>query len=329
VRFAYQLRGLDPDWIDAGTRRIALYSRVPPGTYRFHVRAANDDGVWNQAGATLDIKVLPHFYQTLAFQLALVGAFALSLAGIHRLRLGRVEARFALVMKERNRIGREIHDTLAQGLAGIGLHLSAIEQEQSASLREQHVETARRLVKASLAEARRSVWDLRPEYLDRGNLVSGLTRMSADISEGGDVRIDVCTWGTPRPVSTHVETNVFRIAQEAVANAIRHAAARRIRVDLHFDRDAVQLTVADDGRGFDPATTPNGLGSSIMRDRAAQIGASLRVDSSPGDGTSVTLTLPIASTERSRVTRLPANVWSALRDIGTSARRLKGGGRIP
>jgi signal transduction histidine kinase len=310
VRFAYQLEGLDPDWIDAGTRRVALYSRVPPGRYQFHLRAANNDGVWNEAGATLDVRVLPHFYQTGGFRVLVGSLFVLAVFGLHRMRMRHVEARFAVVMKERNRIAREIHDTLAQGLAGIGLHLSAIEHEPSVAGREQHVETARRLVKASLAEARRSVWNLRPEYLDHSNLVSGLARMAADVSEGGDVHIDVYTSGVPRPVIADVETNMFRIAQEAVANAIRHAGARQIQINLQFDHDTARLTIADDGRGFDPASTATGFGLLSMRERAAQIGAGFRVESRPSAGTSVTLTVP---TEPAEGGRLIARAAAALR----------------
>jgi ligand-binding sensor domain-containing protein/signal transduction histidine kinase len=323
VRFAYQLEGLDPGWIDAGTRRVALYSRVPPGRYRFRLRAANNDGVWNEAGASLDVHVLPYFYQTAWFQLLVIAACVLAVFGLHRMHVRRVEARFAVVMKERHRIAREIHDTLAQGLAAIGLHLSVIEHEPSATSREHHVETARRLVKASLAEARRSVWNLRPEYLDRSNLVSGLARMAADVSEGGDVHIDVRTSGMPRPVSADVETNMFRIAQEAVANAIRHAAARRILIDLQFNQNTARLAIADDGCGFDAASLADGFGLSSMRDRAAQIGAELRVESRPSGGTSVTLTAPTEAPERGRVTRpAVAALRGARHRMSTAARAI-------
>jgi signal transduction histidine kinase/ligand-binding sensor domain-containing protein len=336
VRFAYQLEGLDPRWIDAGTRRVALYSRVPPGHYRFHLRAANNDGVWNDNGATLDIRVLPYFYQTLWFRLSSLGLVAFAVFGLHRMRMRRVETRFALVMKERNRIAREIHDTLAQGLAGIGLHLAAIEHEPSAESREQHVGTARRLVRASLAEAHRSIWNLRPEYLDHSNLIAGLERMASDLSEGGDMQIEISTSGVARPLSAAIETNVFRIAQEAVANAIRHADARRIRVRLEFERDAVRLTVADDGHGFDPAASSEGFGLTSMRERAAQIGAVLRVEGRSPAGASVTLSVPVEPAEDrgvvarvatavqvslQRASRLPAMAANAVRAIGSRTRR--------
>src|SRR5205823_8241924 len=138
----------------------------------------------------------------------------------HHLRVRRVEAQFSLVMKERNRIAREIHDSLAQGLAAIGLHVSAIQSDPSEAGRERHVQKARQLVEANLAEARRSVWDLHPQYLDRHDLFSALSRMAAELGEATNGRIRVRTAGAPYRLSSDVERNLFRIAQEAVTNAI-------------------------------------------------------------------------------------------------------------
>jgi len=256
--------------------------------------------------------VLPYFYQTRWFQLSVVALAVLAVFGLHRMHLRRVEARFALVMKERNRIAREIHDTLAQGLAGIGLHLSAIERESSDACRERHVHTARQLVEASLAEARRSVWDLRPQYLDRSDLVSALQQMAADIGENTDVRIAIATSGVVRALSTDVERNVFRIVQEAVANAIRHAAARHIHIEARFDQERAEFVVVDDGRGFNADVPSAGFGLTSMRERAVQIGATLRVESQPSAGTSVSITVPVQPLERrASVGRAAAIVLSA------------------
>jgi signal transduction histidine kinase len=258
------------------------------------VRAANNNGVWNETGAALDIRVLPYFYQTHGFRASVAGLLVILAAGLHRRRVRRVEAQFSVVMKERNRIAREIHDTLAQSLAAIGLHLTAIQHDRSAARRERQVEKARRLVEASLAEARRSVWDLHPQYLDRSDLVAGLARMAADLREDANVRIDVRTSGIVRRMSAEVERNLFRIAQEAAANAIRHASARQIGIELRFDRDQAQFRVIDDGRGFDAAVPSDGFGLTSMRERAAQIGAVLHMESRPLGGTSVTVTVPLA-----------------------------------
>jgi signal transduction histidine kinase len=219
-------------------------------------------------------------------------------SGLHHLRVRRVEAQFSLVMKERNRIAREIHDSLAQGLAAIGLHLAAIENDRSDAQRERHVQKARQLVEANLGEARRSVWDLHPEYLDRHDLVSALGRLATDLGENANVRIDVRTSGSPYPLSAAVEKNVFRIAQEAVANAIRHAAARLITIEMRFERSQAHLTITDDGRGFDQGARSDGFGLTSMRERAAQIGATLHLETWPLAGTSVTVAVSAAPPAR-------------------------------
>lgn len=329
VRFMHRLEGLDPGWIDAGTRRVALYSRVPPGRYRFRLRAANNDGIWNETDATLDIRVLPYFYQTGWFRLSAAALVVVALAGVHRVRVRRVEARFALVMKERNRIAREIHDTLAQGLAAIGLHLSAIEHEPSDACRERHVQTARQLVATSLAEARRSVWDLRPHYLDRRDLVAGFQQMATDLGEGADVHITMCTSGTVRPLGADTEKHVFRIVQEAVANALRHAAARHVRVEAHFESNRAEFVVIDDGRGFDlEAAASKGFGLTSMRERAAQIGGTLRVESRSLSGTSLSITVPVRQETRAvRRGRSAALVRAAAQHLPGLAAIAQGGAR--
>jgi signal transduction histidine kinase/streptogramin lyase len=287
VRFAYRLEPLDAGWTDGGPQRVVSYNGVPPGRYRFRVRAANNDGVWNEAGATLDISVQPYFYQTVWFRASVSALLVLLAIGLHRVRVRRVEAQFSLVMKERNRIAREIHDTVAQGLAAIGLNLAAIEHEPSEDRRERHLGKARGLVETTLAEAHRSIWDLYPRHLESDDLIAGLTAMARDIGEHANIRIDLATAGTVRRLRADVQRNLFRIAQEAVANAIRHAGARRIEINLDFRANVVHLTVRDDGRGFDAARAAAGFGLKSMAERAADIGAMLRVESQPAAGTSV------------------------------------------
>ncbi len=303
VRFAYRLEGLDDRWTDAGPRRVAAYSRVPPGDYRFRVRAANNDGIWNEAGAALVIRVPPHFYQTRWFRASAVALLIATAIGLHHLRVRRVEAQFSLVMKERNRIAREIHDSLSQGLAAIGLHLSAVETDALDTTRARHVRKARELVEANLAEARRSVWDLHPQYLDRTDLVSGIRRMAADLTENADVRILIRTAGSPYPLDPEMERNLFRIAQEALANAIRHATARHINIYVRFSPEAIRIIVTDDGRGFDTLAATRGFGLTSMRERAREIGAAFEIQSRADSGTSVTVTVLAARGVRSTLKR--------------------------
>jgi signal transduction histidine kinase len=146
------------------------------------------------------------------------------------------------------------------------------------------------------------VWDLHPQYLDRTDLVSGLGRMAADLGENANVRIRIRGSGPTDALTPDVEKNVFRIAQEAVANAIRHGAAREITIEVCFDRDQVQIIVSDDGRGFDPAVASDGFGLTSMRERATQIDATLWVESAPGAGTRVTVTVRVAPLDRQSIT---------------------------
>jgi len=320
IRFAYQLEGLDGGWTDAGTDRAAFYSRVPPGRYRFRVRAANSDGIWNVGDASIDIRVLPYFYQTGWFRASLAALLVLLVIGAHNLRLRRVERQFSVVMKERNRMAREIHDTLAQGLAAIGLQLSAIQSDPSEVSLEQHVEKARRLVEANLAEARRSVWDLHPQYLERTDLPSGLVRMAADLADNADARIQVRTSGVARRLTADAEKGLFRIAQEAAANAIRHADAHQICILVAFDRDHVRLTVTDDGNGFDPMRASDGFGLTSMRERAAQIGSELRIESRPRAGTTVTVSVSTLDGGSPKLHALVAAGAGAWRRLSRGAR---------
>jgi hypothetical protein len=125
IRFRYKLDGIDRDWVDADTRRTAFYHEIPPGDHRFHVIACNSDGVWNEAGAVFAFSLAPHFYQTLWCYGLCAIAVAAAGWGFHRHRMKRAHDRFSLVLAERNRIARELHDTLAQGFAGIGFQLEA------------------------------------------------------------------------------------------------------------------------------------------------------------------------------------------------------------
>src|SRR5262249_29876811 len=154
VRFRYRLEGFDRDWVDAGFRRAAYYTNIPPGPYRFRVIAANNDGVWNEKGAALAIRLLPRFYQTPWFYALAALSLAAAAWAVHQWRLRRVRSAFAAVLAERSRIARDIHDTLAQGFAGISLHLESVAETLTDAPRvaKEHLDHARRLVRRSLAE---------------------------------------------------------------------------------------------------------------------------------------------------------------------------------
>jgi ligand-binding sensor domain-containing protein/signal transduction histidine kinase len=298
VRFRYILEGFDQAWTAAHDRRAAYYTNLPPGRYRFRVTAANNDGVWSPEGASFEFQLLPRFHQTRAFQVLVLGLLALAAWSVHRLRVARVEARFATVMAERNRMARELHDTLAQGLAGIALHAGALREAEPALTEgaSRHLDTIGRLVKSSLAEARGSVWDLLPESLRDGDLPAALRSMVHDLTGDTAVQTALEVRGTPRRLGRQTERNVFRIGQEALTNALKHSRSGQVEMVLSYEPDRVELRVRDHGRGIDPAATSagahDGFGLTSMRERAQQIGGRVTIVSPPGGGTEVVLEAP-------------------------------------
>jgi len=297
VRYRYQLEGIDRHWIDAGARRTAYYTNLPPGAYLFRVEAVAADGVWGANSAELHFRVLPPFYRRLWFYLLcalLVGAIVYL---AYRLRLRQLNSRFDAVLAERNRIAREIHDTLAQGFVGISVHLELVAQALSAAdvtAAGRRIQDTQQLVRDGLADARQSIWELRT-LAAQDSLPTRLAKaVELAAQRGTAARLDVT--GTYRPLSPKLEGEILRISQEAMANAMRHAHANTVRATLRYGVEHIVLTIEDDGRGFSVADTPaagDHFGLQGMRERAAEIGAQLEVDSAPGYGTRITLTVNV------------------------------------
>jgi signal transduction histidine kinase/streptogramin lyase len=303
TEFRYRLEGFDKNWVDAGTARSAFYTNLSPGRYSFRVIARNGDGVWNNQGATLGMQIEPRFYQTWWFAALMLLPFGASCYGVYRWRLARVEAamesRFEAVLGERNRIAREIHDTLAQGFAGVSVQLEIVSRQlgdTSSSVR-QHLDTARMLVRSSLAEARRSIWELRSQSSEMEDLASRLSKMAAQMGGASEPKIAVQVRGTYRPLPARTEDELLRIAQEAVTNSIRHAAASAIDLELAFDDRLLRMTIADNGKGFSPNGQTGGVnghfGLKGMRERAAGIDAKLNLDTAPGKGTRLSVEVAV------------------------------------
>ncbi|HEX6772574.1 MAG TPA: triple tyrosine motif-containing protein, partial [Acidobacteriaceae bacterium] len=299
VRYRYRLEGFDTKWIDAGARRVAYYTNIPPGSYKFRVLAANNDGVWNETGASLEVRVLPHLWQTWWFR-TLLGLAVLFLAyEIYRMRVRNVELRFSAVLAERTRIAREIHDTLAQDIVGIGVQLELVSRLLNSSLdaARTQLDATRALVKSSLADARSSIWNLRSatgaSAAADADLPVRLNRAVTQVAARGTAKVRFQVQGTYRATPSAVEDQLLRIATEAVNNAVHHAAASVIQVTLAYDTRSVHLSIDDDGRGFtyDPSGFAQGghFGLRGMQERAAEIGATLHIDSAPAKGTRISL----------------------------------------
>jgi signal transduction histidine kinase/ligand-binding sensor domain-containing protein len=299
IRYRYMLEGFDKQWTEAGNRRTAYYTNLSPGHYKFRVQAANNDGVWNEAGASLPFFIRPPFYRTFWFVLlVLAAATALGIL-LYRLRLRRLRAQFEAVLAERNRMAREIHDTLAQSFAGVSVQLELVSQLLAHTQPEaasQQLNRTRAYVREGLAEARRSIWDLRA-ITAQNTLPTRLTHLvEQSRTEPLNIRLNI--GGTYRPIAPSVENEVLRIAQEALTNIERHASATEASINLRYNTYQLHLAIADNGSGFDPALCQNGhFGIQGMHERAAEINAQLNIASAPTQGTTITLDVPI-STEK-------------------------------
>ena len=293
VRFRYMLEGFDRSWVDAGTRRTAYYTSLPPGDYRFRVAARANDGDWSEKEADVGFRLLPRFYQTYWFYLLLTVALGLAVYAFSRWRVRQVEAQFDAVLAERNRIAREIHDTLAQGFVAVSLQLELLARklgdapENVRSL----VTQTREMVQSSLEEARRSIWELRSQGSETGDFRTRLSRMANEIGKRAGLNVQFSVLGTYRALPEKMESELLKIGQEAVTNVVRHAQAKQLKIDLAYEGKKVRMLIADDGRGFAGDANSSGpeghFGLRGMRERAAQIGAQMTVTSAPGEGTQI------------------------------------------
>ncbi len=301
TRFRYRLEGFDGDWTDAGTRRQALYTNLPPRDYTFRVSVSQDDGRWSEAEATWAFTLRPRFYQTWWFG----GVVALTLAGVTwgawQIRIRQLRRQFALVLSERVRLSRELHDTLLQSLVGVALEFDAVSKalESSPTTARERVIKIREQVEEYIREARRSIWSLRSPALETGDIIDALRDSAARALAGHDIAFTFEEHGERRRLSSNVEHQLLRIGQEAMLNAVRHSGATAIAMRLRFAPGTVSLTVSDNGQGFDAARVAEGTtdhyGLTTMRERAQQAGGRLTITSTPPRGTTVEAVVPTRS----------------------------------
>ena len=308
VRFRYKLEGLDASWIDAAGRRQAFYTNLSPGRYRFVVEATSD-GLSRATTASWPFAIQPRFYQTPWFAIAGFAGVAVGLWGLWHLRLRQVQRRFALVLDERARMGREIHDTLLQGLVGVAMQFKIIGDHLTTSpdLARERLERLRKLVEHYISETRQSIWDLRSPSLQSADLPAALRASCETMTSPRGIKFDMTVTGAALTFPAKTEEQILRIGREAVANAVRHADPSVVRLELRYDARELVLRVTDDGSGFDvtdPAfadATHWGLES--MRERAQQMNAQLIITTHPGAGTQLTLSVPTTEAKKLWATR--------------------------
>jgi signal transduction histidine kinase len=297
----YRLEGFDHQWVEAGTRRVAYYTNIGPGRYRFRVQASNADGVWNEAGDAVDFTLAPHLHQTWWFY----GLCAAGLLGLgfsfHRLRVAQVHSRYAATFAERNRFARELHDSLLQGMAAALLQLRTVRKRLApaapappADAVRAELEAVENLIGANMEETRQLVWDLREQAPGAAPIEPALGQLVRRAAERSSIDVRLHAEGAATALPPRIRRELLRIAQEALSNALTHAQARHVEVRVTHDQDSVRLSVHDDGRGFDPGAAPGSttghFGLVGMRERAAAIGA-LAIESQPGRGTTVEVTI--------------------------------------
>jgi signal transduction histidine kinase len=241
----------------------------------------------------------PHIYRTWWF-LASCGAFAIgiALAG-YRLRLRQVHARFGAVLEERNRVAREMHDTVIQGCAGVSALLEGIAAlgTADAGYQRELLDHARTQMRATVDEARRAVWNLRQANSSEREIGRLLDRMAHEISQASHVPVRFEAFGPPARLDPAMEHDILMVAREAVYNAVRHAQPGEVRLQLFFENDRIRMRVADDGRGFDPEATLSIAGEHFgivgMRERTARLGGRFNIRSAPGAGTELVFEAPV------------------------------------
>ncbi|MGA7159299.1 MAG: two-component regulator propeller domain-containing protein [Acidobacteriaceae bacterium] len=302
VRYRFQLQGFDKGWTEAGNRRSATYTNLTPGAYVFRVQAMNNDGVWNRTGAELRFRIIPPVYRRWWFVLLCVLALLALVAAMYLLRLRRLQGEFDAVLAERNRMAREIHDTLTQDFVGASLQLDLIAQFLNRGKVEpalDQVKRTRQLVTEGLEEARRSIWELRANN-SQDTLPTRLTKIvQRETFATAKPRLHL--GGAYRAVDPRIERELLRIAQEALTNVLHHAHATETAVELHYSSDMLMLTIEDNGVGFlaeEAAGKIGHYGLLGMKERAATIDGTLEVASEPGRGTKVTVRVPITQSVR-------------------------------
>ncbi len=306
VKFRYRLDGHDRDWKDAGTRRQAFYTDLPPGNYTFRVTAANSDGVWNDSAAKLDFSVAPAYYQTNWFRALCALSFVALLWAAYLWRVRRLHQQFEITLDarvgERTRIARELHDTLLQSFHGLLLRFQTASQllpERPVDAKEK-LDNAIEQAAAAITEGRDTVQGLRDSTIQGNDLALAISTLGEELgtdSSNHRPSVRVAVAGESRNLHPIVRDEIYKIAAEALRNAFQHAKAGQIEVEICYDDEQFRLRVRDDGKGIDPAIlSEHGreghFGLPGMRERAMIMGAKLTVWSEVNAGTEVELRLP-------------------------------------
>jgi ligand-binding sensor domain-containing protein len=304
VRYKYRLEGFDRGWSGPVGVREAMYTNLDPGSYTFRVMAENCDGVWNMDGPSLNLTVVPAFYQTNWFLLLCSAAVGVLAWAVYQWHVGQVTSRMDLQfierLSERTRIARELHDTLLQSFQGLILHFQTARDliPRDPSKAEKNLDSALQSADEAMVEGRNAIYDIRSSTLvddDLAHMINALgEELGAKIEEGKRPGFSVVEEGTAKPLDPIFRDDVYHIVREALRNSFKHAEAQKIEAEITYGKRLLRVRIRDDGRGIDRKVLEQGeraghWGLPGMRERAKRIGAHLAVWSEAGAGTEVEL----------------------------------------
>jgi signal transduction histidine kinase/ligand-binding sensor domain-containing protein len=312
MKFRTQLVGVDPQWREFGNVRKASYSNLGPGQFHFQVKASNNDGVWNESPATLDFVIAPLFYQTLWFYTLCAAATLFVLWQLYRLRVHQltrqVQGRMTARLEERERIARELHDTLLQSTQGMILLFQGFagRLKRPDPMRDQ-MEGALDQADRLLSEARSRVGELRTTGTN-GDLTQAIARLGAELFSDGTTAFKFTTAGAPRVLAPTIADELYLIIREALTNALRHADASIVEAEIEYGADGLGVRIRDDGKGVDEALLRDGahsghFGLQGMRERARHIGASFVIWGAKNAGIEIEVSVPAGAAYGSKTTR--------------------------
>jgi ligand-binding sensor domain-containing protein/signal transduction histidine kinase len=306
IRFRYMLEGFDKTWSEATLGRVAYYTNLPPGHYRFRVAAFEMNNPEQVVQASLEIVQRPHFYRTSWFLGCCVLLLGAAVWGVYQFRLGQLRSRFRAVLSERNRLAREMHDTLIQGCVSVSALLEAHSSlghaepgaipDSGLDAKNDLLDYARTQLRSTIDEARQAVWDLRQSSESTSDIGPLLGSMTERGSHEFGVPVECRTSGKPFALDQSTTHEVLMVAREAIYNSIRHGQPNKVQLSLNFGEQACSVEVRDDGTGFDTAAMashPSGhYGVIGMKERVERIGGKLILHSRIGSGTELLIEVP-------------------------------------
>ena len=298
IRFRYILEGFDKHWSEASADRVAYYTNLPPGDYHFRVAAFEMDNPEQITEASLEMTQEPHFYRTTWFVTCCLLLLAALVWSVYQVRLGQLRVRFRAVLNERNRLAREMHDTLIQGCVSVSALLEAHSSlgDSESDARNNLLDCARTQLRSTIDEAREAVFNLRLASESATNIGPLLGRMTEQVSHEFGIPVECQISGKPFEFEQSTVHELLMVAREAIYNAVRHGRPHKVQLGVRFEANECSVKVQDDGSGFDPevaSSLPAGhYGLIGIKERVSRMGGKLTLNSQSGAGTQLVIHIP-------------------------------------